>query len=81
MNNEFHILINTIDKVRDFSNRMSNVTPDVDIIVGRYVIDAKSIMGLFSVDLSKPLLFKIHSDSESICNEIKEKIKEYIVEV
>lgn len=81
MKNEFYILINTIDKVKDFSSKVLNVTPDIDIIVGRYVIDAKSIMGLFSVDLSKPLLFKIHSDSENICNEVREKIKEFIVEV
>lgn len=81
MKNEFYILINTIEKIKDFSSKIINVVQDVDVIYGRYVINAKSIMGLFSIDLSKPILIRIHSDSEVVCNEIKENVKDYIVEV
>lgn len=80
MKNEVKILLNTIDKVKEFSSKMLSVIPDVDIIIGRYTVDAKSILGLFSIDLNKPLLLKIHSNNENICEEIKEKIKKFIIE-
>lgn len=54
--------------------------PDIDIIVGRYIIDAKSIMGIFSVDLSRELVLKISSDDVEECKEIREKLKAFIVE-
>lgn len=52
----------------------------MDIIVGRYIIDAKSIMGIFSVDLSRELVLKISSDDVEECKEIREKLKAFIVE-
>ena len=50
------ISLNSIDKVKAFVNEISKFDCDFDLVSGRYVIDAKSIMGIFSLDLSKPIL-------------------------
>ena len=55
------ISLNSIDKVKSFVNDLSKF--DVDLVSGRYVIDAKSIMGIFSLDLSKPIDLNIHAES------------------
>lgn len=80
MINEFKISLCTIDRVKDFCWITSAIKPDMDIIVGRYIIDAKSIMGIFSVDLSRELVLKISSDDVEECKEIREKLKAFIVE-
>ena len=49
------ISLNSIDKVKSFVNDISKFDFDFDLVSGRYVIDAKSIMGIFSLDLSKPI--------------------------
>ena len=74
------ISLNSIDKVKSFVNdlvRFSDV--DFDLVSGRYVIDAKSIMGIFSLALSKPIDLNIHAD-ESRMDEIVATLKPYILE-
>ena len=58
---EVKICLGTIERVKDFVNEVSHLECDVDIVSGRYVIDAKSIMGIFSTDLSKPVNVRIHA--------------------
>ena len=70
------ICINTINDVKNFVNIVTKCDYDVDIVSGRYAIDAKSIMGIFSLDLSKELTLNIHSDN---CAEFMDEIKSYIV--
>ena len=72
------ISLNSIDKVKSFVNEISNFDNDFDLVSGRYVIDAKSIMGIFSLDLSKPINLNIHA--EESMNAILEAIKPYIIE-
>ncbi|RKW37593.1 MAG: HPr family phosphocarrier protein [Lachnospiraceae bacterium] len=72
------ISLNSIDKVKSFVNDLSQFNVDFDLVSGRYVIDAKSIMGIFSLDLSKPIDLNIHADNNA--DEILEKLKPYIVE-
>ena len=55
------ISLNSIDKVKAFVNEISKFDCDFDLVSGRYVIDAKSIMGIFSTDLSKPVNVRIHA--------------------
>ena len=55
------ISLNSIDKVKSFVNDISKFDYDLDLVSGRYVIDAKSIMGIFSLDLSKPIELNIHA--------------------
>ena len=70
--------LNTIDKVKAFVNDLSKFDVDFDLVSGRYVIDAKSIMGIFSLDLSKPIDLNIHADNEA--EQIVEALKSYIVD-
>ncbi len=69
--------INSIDKVKTFVNTVTAFDAEFDLISGRFVIDAKSIMGIFSLDLSKPVTLKIYNDDDS---SILEKLKPFIVE-
>ena len=58
---EVKIFLGTIERVKDFVNAVTRLDCDVDIVSVRYVIDAKSIMGIFSTDLSKPVNVRIHA--------------------
>ncbi|WP_251390120.1 HPr family phosphocarrier protein [Mediterraneibacter agrestimuris] len=58
------ISLNSIDKVKSFVNEITKYDNDFDLVSGRYVIDAKSIMGIFSLDLSKPIDLNIHADAD-----------------
>ena len=73
------ISLNSIDKVKSFVNEITKYDYDFDLVSGRYVIDAKSIMGIFSLDLSKSIDLNIHADDSEI-DKILEKLKPYIVE-
>ncbi len=72
------ISLNSIDKVKSFVNAITQYEYDFDLISGRYVIDAKSIMGIFSLDLSKPIDLAIHT--ENGVDEILEVLKPYLAE-
>ncbi len=58
------VSLNSIDKVKSFVKDISQFDNDFDLISGRYVIDAKSMLGIFSLDLSKPIELSIHADDE-----------------
>ena len=58
------ISLNSIDKVKTFVNDITKFQSDFDLVSGRYVIDAKSIMGIFSLDLSKPIDLNIHAEDD-----------------
>ena len=59
------ISLNSIDKVKSFVNDVTKFDYDFDLVSGRYVIDAKSIMGIFSLDLSKPIDLNIHTEGNA----------------
>lgn len=59
------ISLNSIDKVKSFVNDITKYDCDFDLVSGRYVIDAKSIMGIFSLDLSKPLTLNVHTEDSA----------------
>ena len=71
------INLGSIDKVKSFVYDITKFDSDFDLVSGRYVIDAKSIMGIFSLDLSKPINLNIHGDEDNA--EIMEVIKKYEV--
>lgn len=71
------ISLNSIDKVKSFVNDLAKFDADFDLVSGRYVIDAKSIMGIFSLDLSKPIDLNIHATDN--IDEILEVLKPYLV--
>ncbi len=65
------ISLNSIDKVKSFVNVISKYEFDFDLVSGRYVIDAKSIMGIFSLDLSKNIDLNIHTDGPELKSVMK----------
>ncbi len=71
------ISLNSIDKVKSFVNDVTKFDCDFDLISGRYVIDAKSIMGIFSLDLSKDIDLSIHSEDN--IDEVLQMLDPYIV--
>ena len=72
------ISLNSIDKLKAFVNEVTKFDSDFDLVSGRYVIDAKSIMGIFSLDLSKPIDLNIHNDAQA--DTIVNALKPFIVE-
>ena len=72
------IIVDSIDKVKAFVNDVTKFNTDFDLVSGRYVIDAKSIMGIFSLDLSKAIDLNIHDDDNM--DEILKTLAPYIVE-
>ena len=72
------ISLNSIDKVKSFVNEITKFDYDFDLVSGRYVIDAKSIMGIFSLDLSKPIDLTIHEEGDA--EDILTILAPYIVE-
>lgn len=73
------ININTINDVKDFVTIVSRCEYDVDIVSGRYAIDAKSIMGIFSLDLSKAIDLNIHA-ADGALDDILTVLKPYLVD-
>ena len=73
------ISLNSIDKVKSFVNAITQFEFDFDLISGRYVIDAKSIMGIFSLDLSKPIDLNIHADGAAL-DTVMAIINKYVTE-
>jgi len=68
----FNIQLKSINDVKDFVNVANKYDFDIDLTSGRYVVDAKSIMGIFSLDLSKSIKVEIQSgDSNAFYNEVK----------
>ncbi len=71
------ISLNSIDKVKAFVNDITKFDVDFDLVSGRYVIDAKSIMGIFSLDLSKPIDLNIHAEGDT--TEILSVLTPYLI--
>lgn len=76
---EVQILLKSIADVKKFVQTITMFNGDFELISGKYIVDAKSILGLFSVDLSKPVTLRIEGDNSKL-NEVLEAIKEYKAE-
>ncbi len=72
------ILLNTIESVKSFVNIVSKFDAPMGLASGRYVVDAKSIMGIFSMDLTRPMELHIHG-SQAEAEEILERLEGYLV--
>lgn len=64
--------------VKDFVNTVSKYTVETDLKSGRYTVDAKSLLGIFSLDLSKPITLEIHDGKgvDELIKELKPFIKD-----
>ena len=73
----FNIRLSTIEEVRNFVNIVSKYDYEIDLKSGRYVVDAKSNMGIFSLDLLNKIEVTVHSDA---CDALMEELKPFIVD-
>lgn len=71
------ISLDSIEKVKSFVNTLTRFDSDFDLVSGRYVIDAKSIMGIFSLDLSKDIELHVHGEDDT--DALLEALAPYIV--
>ena len=71
------VRLSSIEAVRDFVEAVRKYDSEIDLSSGRQVVDAKSIMGIFSLDLMHPITMTIHNDN---CDDIIDSLKAYIVE-
>ena len=78
--NTAKIRLATIADVRDFVNIVNRTDCDIDLVSGRYVVDAKSIMGIFSLDLMNPIELTAHTDDAAILAELFAQLKPFIIE-
>lgn len=70
------ILIDSVEKVKKFSSIISKANVDCELVEGVHIIDARSIMGIFSLDLKKPIQLKIDTDNK----EILDRLGDFIIE-
>lgn len=77
--NTFYVQLTSINDVKQFVNAACSQMCEIDLISGRYTVDAKSIMGIFSIDLAKPIKVEVHGTDEE-CKAFREAVKNYIAE-
>ena len=73
---DMYVSLGTIESVKNFVTKITEFEEDFDLIQGKYVIDAKSVLGIFSIDLSKPVLLRINAEGERL-EQIKKAVKEF----
>lgn len=73
------INIDNIDKVKEFCKNAGKYIDNLDLVSGRYIVDAKSIMGIFSLDISKTIELTIHGDDENAIARFLESIDKFII--
>lgn len=77
MSTKLTIVLNEVAKANKFVNETVKFESDIDIISGRYICDAKSLLAIFSYDLSKPVNVEIHSDNEEEIRRFNEVMEEF----
>jgi len=73
------INLSEAQQIKDFVNVINRYSFDIDLRSGRYVVDAKSILGIFSLDLSKPIELDIMADDGPEVEKFLADIKAYLV--
>ena len=77
MNTLITVTLNDFSKIKKFTNEVAKFESDIDLIKGRYVIDAKSTIGIFTLDLSVPVDVLIHSENEEEIRRFNEVMEEF----
>lgn len=73
--NKFCIRLSSINEVKDFVRIVNDFPYEVDLASGRYIVDAKSIMGIFSLDLSQPISVEVHQPD---CADLLAKLQPFL---
>lgn len=77
MNTKIKINLNDFTKAKKFINEVVKFNSDIDAVKDRYIVDAKSIVGIFTLDLSKPITIVIHSDDEEEIKRFNKTMEEF----
>ncbi|MBQ3841573.1 MAG: HPr family phosphocarrier protein [Ruminiclostridium sp.] len=64
----------SIDDVKDFVKKANKYSYDIDLSLGKYTVDGKSIMGIFSLDLGREIEMTVHSDKTDFLDDVAEHI-------
>lgn len=78
MDTKLVLILNTLSKVKEFTNEANKFNSDIDIIRDRYVIDAKSVLGIYTIDLTKPVTVIINSDDKAEIERFNEKMEQFL---
>ena len=78
MRTKITITLNDFIRIKNFSSEVVKFESDIDLIKGRYIIDAKSTIGIFTLDLSSPVAVIIHSDNEDEIKRFNEVMEAFI---
>ena len=73
------ILLNTVEKIKEFVSITTKYNCDFDIASGRYVVDGKSIMGIFALDVSKPHTLSVITEDQRLLAQIRDEISRFAV--
>lgn len=73
----YQIVLNSINSVKDFVDVATTMSCEIDVLSGRYVVDGKSIMALFSIDLNKPVTVRFYGDEEE-AKQFKEAVSKFL---
>ena len=73
------IFLNTLDRVKKFGDIASKFDSDIDVIRNKYIVDGKSILGIFTLDLRQPVDVEIHSDNEEEIRTFNEVMEAFMV--
>ncbi len=73
----FKVMLSSIVDVKNFVNLVNEFDFDIDMVSGRYIVDAKSLMGIFSLELSRPIIMRVYAEDTV---ELEQTLKEFIVE-
>ncbi len=66
MSKDVKVKLDTIDKIKDFVHKVTQFPEDIELAVDNYIVDAKSILGIFSLDVNKPLNMRVHSEGKRL---------------
>ena len=69
------VTLTQVNEVQQFVNLVSRFPFDVDVVSGRYTVNAKSLLGVYSLDLGRPLQVLLYNDD---CEELKKQLEPYM---
>lgn len=78
MNTELILNLNTLERVKNFTNVVNRFNSDIDVIRDRYIIDAKSVIGIYTIDLTRPVTIRIVSDDKAEIARFHEQMEEFM---
>ena len=78
MRTKITVALNDFIKIKNFSSEVVKFESDIDLVKGRYIIDAKSTIGIFTLDLSAPVDVVIHSEDEDEIRRFNEVMEAFV---